>query len=112
MNVKPPRVFVTQEISISYIKAEKYGEIVFLTGKEPAQNSGSLRNIEIFREMRDRLAGYRPGIDYLLPCGSPLAIGLAIHFAIAHGPYIKILHWQRRDDDYLEYTVDLSPLGP
>lgn len=105
-----PRVFVTQELPISYRKTESYGEVIFLTGKEPAQHTGSLRNAEIFAEMAKRMGDYRPGIDYLLPSGSPVAIGLGFLLAWKKGPQVRVLQWQSRDAKYNEYILDVGLL--
>ena len=107
---KTPVVFVTQELNISYAKAEAYGPVVFMTSREGRQHSKSGINAQILSEMIKAMATYRPGVDYLLPCGSPICIGLAFMVASALGKKIRMLHWQRQDESYREYTLDIDEL--
>lgn len=107
---RAPKVFVTQELPVSYEKAERHGEVVFLSSREVTQTTGSLRNADILRHMVSAMKDYQPGVDYLVPSGSPLTIGIGFMIASWKGPKIRVLQWDNRGLDYREYTVDLDGL--
>jgi len=103
MSAKPPVVFVTQEQSrINYSQAEDYGDIVFLSLHDIPTVHTSLRASSAMKEISSKLKGYRPGIDYLLPSGSPLNIACAMLMA-AHknADTHNILKWEARAQKYV-----------
>lgn len=105
-----PVVFVTQETNHNFTKAERYGEVVFLTSKEFSRSSNSKRNDEIIEEMRHGLRNFRPGVDFLLPSGSPIAIGVAFALiclgCLDHPKKIQVLQWDNREYNY--YPIELN----
>lgn len=105
-----PKVFVTQELPVSYHKAEHYGEVIFLSSREATQNSNSLRNADLLRDMIKAMRDYSPGVDWLVPSGSPIAIGLGFMIASWKGGVINILQWDSRGENYREYSVNLDIL--
>lgn len=95
------RVFVSNEGPFSYNVAEKYGEVVFLTNREFSPNRASRQNVQNVVEIQQGMSGYIPGIDYLLPSGDPLAIG--VMFAVAKREVAKshnILKWDKQSNSY------------
>jgi hypothetical protein len=104
-NAVRPSVYVTQETNHNFVDAEKFGEVRFLTAREPTKITGSLRNNDIVQEIIDNLNGYRPGVDMLLPVGSPLNIGIAIAAALKGGPDLLVLQWDKMDHTYRQFAV-------
>lgn len=102
-----PKVFVSQEIGVNYSPAEEFGEVVILSLKEIVPYEGSLANTTTVAYMEKVLAeGYRPGVDYLLPTGSVLAMAHMFSSAFAKkGPVHLILKWDARAQKYYRYRM-------
>lgn len=106
----PPRVYVTQEIPVNYAEAEKYGAVTFLSSRELNQMSDSLWNRDVFSYMSRAFKDYRPGVDYLVPSGSPVNIGLGFYLAFQKGAVVRVLHWQNRERRYHAYDIDIDQI--
>lgn len=103
-----PRVFVTQEMDrLDYSPAEKFGDVVFLTRSEFSHVKSSLGNIELVRQIRDRLADFNAEIDFVVCSGSP-TVAAAVFAIIGRkcGRW-TILRWSNRDFAYnpVEITI-------
>jgi hypothetical protein len=74
-----PRVYVTQEAKrADYVDAYKYGDVIFLATEEyKAEPTDGKLNMAIRIEIADKFKDYRPGVDFLLPSGSPISMLLA-----------------------------------
>ena len=95
-----PRVFVTQEQHFDYSPAEVHGDLEFLAAQEYSPSWNSLRNSLLIESVRKRMVDYIPQVDFLLPSGSPLLIGLVFAIAAEKGSRHNVLHYSNRDHDY------------
>ena len=106
-----PRVYITQNdkrINLEYIQ-KFFGTPVILTRYEfnPGLNASNNRDVlmDISHNMRD----YRPGVDWILPVGSPVLIGLTFMEAgkkSEESGQINILHWSNQSQSYRELHID------
>ncbi|KKL86466.1 hypothetical protein LCGC14_1944440 [marine sediment metagenome] len=103
-----PRVFVTQETRHNYSQAERYGEIVFCSWREFSKHSQSKGNNDIIQGMNKIMEDFRSEEDWILPSGSPIAIGLAFIIAADKGSSIKILSWDNMVRQYHEVKLQLN----
>ena len=106
-----PRVFLTQDASHNYSAAEKFGDIVIVSTTELVPWSASFSNQKVITGMFDVLRDYRPGVDYILPSGSPLAIITVAHMISNRGDRHLYLKWDARANEYFIYNVEMSTLG-
>lgn len=102
------KVYVTQETEHSFLEAERFGEVVFLTAEDLNNTKGSLHNENVFRYIKTGLRDFGPNNYYIVPVGSPyitavvfLVLGLAGH------TNIKVLRWSNRDFLYAPMYIDL-----
>lgn len=104
-----PTVFVTQETEHSFIEAERFGTVVFLTKDDLNNTKGSLHNEAVFRHMKVTLRDFNPDEDYIAPAGSPY-ITAAVFLILGNlgHKHIKILRWNNRDFKYLPMHFDLN----
>lgn len=101
------KVFVSQEIGVNYSPAEEFGEVVILSLKEIVPFEGSMANATTVAHMEKVLAEeYRPGVDYLLPTGSVLAMAHMFLSAFRkNGPVHYVLKWDARAQKYYRYRL-------
>jgi hypothetical protein len=104
-------VFVTQDAGHNYSKAEEFGPVVIVTDRELVPWAGSVSNRRVITQMFDAMRDYRPGVDYILPSGSPLAIVIVAHMVAGRGEQHHYLKWDSRANEYYKFTVDGSELG-
>lgn len=103
MTSKHPRVFVVQENpNLNYIPAEKFGEVVFMTGIEFSPIKNSPRNAAVLECIETAMAQFDPATDYLLLSGNPIVMGYVFHLAMAKAPEVRVLWWSRDDRKYTE----------
>jgi len=95
------KVFITQEGNHNYTEAQEFGEVIFLTSSEFSPIPTSLKNSDIIKEIRKNMSDYIPGIDYIMPSGSPIAIGVTFMIAREKGATVNILKW---DNHYRRYN--------
>jgi len=100
--ILPPNVYVTQEQpGHNYSQAEDYGDVVFLTQHDVPTVRTSLTSQSVIESLARRMKGYRPGIDYILPAGSPLNIAAVFILAGRFGgSQHNILKWESRIGRY------------
>lgn len=99
------KVFVIQESNFDYSKAEKFGEVVFVTSLEYNSVPGSNYNKRIIADIRKAFSDYIPGEDYLIPTGSPALMALVMVSIGAKWPNQshQILKWGNMERDYKVY---------
>lgn len=102
------RVFVTQEQThIDYAQAEEYGDVVFCSLLDVPTVSGSLRTKQVIEDIKSKMQGYRAGIDYILPTGSPLNIATIMLLAGRVGDNHNILKWESRGRKYQRVVLEV-----
>jgi len=112
-----PKVFVTQERStFDYSPAESYGELVFLTSRDVSPIKDSLVNQSIWLEIGNKLIGFSPGTDFVLPSGSPIITGIAFFIVglkfqaeMKSVGELKVLRWSSRDSRYQTIQLPTTP---
>ena len=105
---KSARVFVTQEQShIDYCQAETFGDIVFCSLRDIPTVSGSLRAKGAVEEISRAMKGYQPGVDYIMPSGSPLNIAAVMIIAGRKGNNHNILKWDSRSKQYSKVALEV-----
>lgn len=57
--------------------------------------------------LRRALADFDPAQDYLLAIGDPIAIAMAVLVADRAGGSVRVLKWDRRQERYLPFTLDV-----
>lgn len=103
------RVFVTQEMPFNYNPAEEFGEVVFCSMDDIRPTSGSMRNERIAAGVAAVLSDYVPGVDYLLPSGSPLTLMVvvaALTARVGNGVTHHVLKWDSQRGRY--WPVDIK----
>jgi len=102
------RVFVTQEQAhLNYAQAEEYGDVVFCSMDDIPTVKGSLRTGKYIEEIRKRMAEYQPGVDYLMPAGSPVNIATVMMLAGRIGSTHNILKWDNRSHTYSKVVLEV-----
>lgn len=102
-----PRVFVTQEGPHDYTPAQRFGDVQFMTRDEISPIATSLRNEETVKQLRLAMVDYRPGIDLILPAGSPVTIAYVFVLASRLGDTHRVLKWDNRSHMYQEFAVTI-----
>ncbi len=104
-----PKVYVTQEVpTANYKTAEKYGDIVFLCTTEISQAAGSLHNVKLVNNIRERFKKFDPLIDYIAPSGSPVITCIVMAIAREKGSTFNFLKWNNREHDYAPVTINVE----
>ncbi len=106
MNAK---AFVTQETDHSFLEAERFGEVVFVTRDDLNNTKNSLHNEAVFRTLKQVLQDFRPDTDFIVPAGSPY-ITAAVFLILGNMGFkhIKVLRWNNREFTYLPMYFDLA----
>lgn len=105
------KVYVTQETDHSYIEAERFGEVVFLTAGDISNIRGSLRNEALFRSIKSKLQNFDPEVDYIAPSGSPYVTAVTfLILGIMGHKVIQVLRWDNRNYNYIPIYFDLRRL--
>jgi len=102
------KVFITQEGNHNYTEAQEFGEVEFLTSDEFSPIPTSGKNKNILREIKAKMSTYIPGVDYIMPSGSPIVIGIAFMIAREKGTAVKILKWDNQRRKYSGITVNVE----
>lgn len=104
-----PKVYVTQEVhTANYKSAEKYGDIVFLCTTEVSQAAGSLHNVKLVNNIRERFKNYDPLVDFIAPSGSPVISCIVMAIAREKGSTFNFLKWNNREHDYTPVTINVE----
>ena len=103
-----PKVYVTQETSHDFRKAEEFGEIVFLSvdNRDDFRTlSKSEHNERLLRHLRRGLREFSDD-DFLILTGSPY-VRAAVLWILGHKKVRKInfLRWDNRDYVYIPFTM-------
>jgi hypothetical protein len=102
------RVYVVEQQPFDYAPASAYGDILFMDVQKLAPDSpsaGHSYNSRILTQIRRELSQYVPGIDFIVPTGSPakmLVVGAVLK---EKGPTHNVLGWDSRTQRYLHYVV-------
>lgn len=105
------KAFVTQETEHSFIEAEAFGDVVFLTIEDVNNTKGSLHNEALFRSLKQGLRDFDPENDYIVPAGSPY-VTAAVFLILGNMGFknLKVLRWNNRDRNYIPVFFDLARL--
>lgn len=106
---KMAKVFITQEMPYNFAKAERYGDITFLTRKDLNNVKGSLHNAAVMSEIVGKLKEYDESEDWLIITGSPYIS--AVVFAILGRRGVQtmnVLRWDNRDFDYVPMFIEMK----
>ncbi len=98
-----PIVYVVQESTHNIEPAREYGRIrVMLMHSEVQEGNDKISRV-LERELKDIHSE-----DYILCIGDPVAIGIAIHFALVKTRgKINVLTWDKKHYLYEESTIEL-----
>ena len=99
-NVKKPNVYVVNNSGYPYEKAERFGEVIFMT----AGSINHSRLNSIITKIGNYIENSSPN-DYLCVSGNNFLCTLAgIMWGNKHG-LVKILHWSQSKKDYETYNI-------
>lgn len=102
------KVYVTQESSYNFSKAEMYGEIVFIVRDDLHNTQGSLHNEQVMREIGRKLSDFDENEDWLVIAGSPYIAAIVFMFLGKRGvKNLNLLRWDNRDYMYLPMKINL-----
>jgi hypothetical protein len=111
MNEELGKVFVTQETEHSFLEAERFGTVVFLTAEDVNNTKGSLHNEALFRSIKATLRDFNPEKDYIAPAGSPYVTAAAFLILGNMGfKNVKVLRWNNREFNYIPVFFELARL--
>lgn len=101
------KVYVTQEANVDYSKAERFGEIVFLTSQDLVNIKGSLLNANLLRTLRRNLGKFEPSLDWIVISGSPY-VSAAVFTILGRMGHtnLRLLRWGNREFDYSPVYLD------
>jgi len=102
MNDVMPNVFVTKfQPDWDFASAVEYGHVIFLTEKEIQYEPTIPVNTDrIVNEIRNKLVGYMPGIDFILLTASAINNIVASHEVLGHPGQHQFLRWNsNRNND-------------
>lgn len=102
------RVFVTQESSYNFSKAEKFGEIVFISRDDLHNTQASLHNEQVMQEINRKLKNFDENEDWLVIAGSPyIAAVVFLNLGKRGVKNLNLLRWDNRDYMYLPMKLNL-----
>lgn len=102
------KVFVTQESSYNFAKAEDFGEIIFLSRADLHNIQGSLHNEEVMRGIDKKLDEFNENEDWLVIAGSPYIAAVVFFLLGKRGAKtLNLLRWDNRDYIYLPMKINL-----
>lgn len=106
--MKKPTVYVTQETEHSFLEAERFGEVVFITHDDLNNTKGSLHNEGLFRSIKQILRDFNPETDHVAPAGSPY-VTAAVFMILGNLGHknVKVLRWNNRDHVYVPMHFDM-----
>lgn len=92
------KAYIIQDGPYDFTDVERFGEAELLSSVELGSLLESSQNRTIMERMALKLAGYRPGIDYIVACGSPVAVAF-VFMLLGRGPH-RVLKWDQRAYQY------------
>lgn len=103
------KVYVTQETPHSFLEAEQFGEVCFVTKDDLNNTKGSLHNASLLRAIKLVLRDFDPEKDYIVPTGSPyVSAAVFLILGLAGHKNIKVLRWNNRNETYIPLFMDLT----
>lgn len=105
------KVYVTQETSHDFRRAEEFGDLVFLSdGRDDFHNiTNSQHNGRLIAHLRQGLCEFDYAKDYLVLIGSPYVQAAAMHILGSNNNRtIKLLRWDNRDFTYIPLELSFS----
>ncbi len=99
---KKPKVYVTNNSGYPYEKAEKYGDLVFLTRGYMYYNKID----EVIKKLGNIIDEASEN-DFLCLSGNNFICALAMHLWAKEHELCKVLHWDQDSKDYKLYPIML-----
>ncbi len=103
-------VYVVEQQPFNYEPAAKYGTLYFLASARLAPKTPTgynAHNESLIHRLKRELNDYAPGRDYIIPTGQPSKLLLVGMLLAQLGPRHRLLGWDARLQDYLEYIVEI-----
>lgn len=103
-----PIVYVTQESSHNFAKAESFGTIQFLTRDDLNNVRGSLHNERLVADISRKLKDFDESRDWIVIAGSPYVSALVFMLLGRRGIRgVNLLRWDNRDFVYQPMYLEL-----
>jgi CRISPR/Cas system-associated endoribonuclease Cas2 len=104
-----PTVFVTQETTHDFTKAEVHGNIEFITKDDFNNVQNSLVNRSIIVEINHKLKKFDDSEDWIIITGSPY-VSAAVFMALGNKGVksVNVLRWDNRNEVYHPVKLDLT----
>lgn len=100
-------VFITQETKLDFSHANEFGDVEFITATEFSPQPASIMNRHVVQDVTRAADKFNPDTDYLLVCGDPIVIGLAMNAFLQKEGVIKVLKYKRSHGGYIPHVVDI-----
>lgn len=99
----PPMVYIVSQQPFDYGPAADFGVLYFMKPLKLAPTvagDGGRYNQSKISTARKELQDYRPGVDYIVPTGSPAGL-LVVGMVLGHmGQSHKMLQWDAQNQKY------------
>lgn len=103
-------VYVVTENHLDFIKAERFGEVRFLTldRRDDFNNiGGSLNNRHLMASLRQLLADFREDKDFIILTGSQyVCAAVMLILGNKRLKKVKFLRWDNREMGYIPLTLE------
>lgn len=100
---RPPMVYIVSQQPFDYTPAAQWGVLFFMKPLKLAPSiagDGGRYNQSKISSVRKELQEYRPGVDYLVPTGSPAGL-MVVGMILAHlGQMHRMLQWDAQNQKY------------
>lgn len=107
-NTPSPHVFIVQDDgSRDFSDAARYGRLVPLVGKDVYPDEAEMRVQVVCEIIEAKMKGYRPGIDFILLTGDPVALmAVGLYLGCVHGvKKHRTLKYDREARGYYEVQI-------
>jgi hypothetical protein len=98
-----PMVYIVSQQPFDYTPAADYGTLYFMRPLKLAptvEGDGGRYNLSRISTVRKELQDYRPGVDFIVPTGSPAGL-LVVGMILGHiGQTHKMLQWDAQNQKY------------
>lgn len=102
------KVWVTQESSYNFSKAERFGEIVFIARDDLHNTQSSLHNEQVMQGINRKLKNFDESEDWLVIAGSPYIAAVVFLILGKRGvKSLNLLRWDNRDYTYIPMKLNL-----
>lgn len=103
----PSNVYVTQEQpKLNYLPAQKFGDIVFLVADDFSPVAGSLSNVKLIEQIKQKLKAFDEANDYVVFSGSPtVAAAVFAHLGSKGVNSVRVLRWSNQNLHYTPITI-------